>query len=91
MTEKATRVEGLEGDVSRGPFARGSKSSHIAVWIDTGSERLVLRRRDGPAMGDPALVVYVGRRVRCDGVILAHTLLADHIEIVGVSGRRTRP
>ena len=88
MTGKATRVENLEGDVLRGQFAQGSKRAHVAVWIDTGSQRLVLRRKDGPAMGDPALVVYVGRRVRCSGVILAHTLLADEIEIVGAARRR---
>jgi hypothetical protein len=82
MADKPTRVEGLVGDVSRGPFATGSKSEQIALWLDTGEQRLVLRRRDGPAIGDATLRVYVGRRVRCDGVILSHTLLADSIEIV---------
>lgn len=82
MPDRPERVQGLEGDVRRGPFALGSKSEHVAVWIDTGERRLVLRRRDGPAMGDVALRIYVGRRVRCDGIILAHTLLADSIEIV---------
>lgn len=83
MPSRPTRVQGLEGDVSHGPYASGSKSERIAVWIDTGSTRLVLRRKGGPAIGDRALAIYVGRRVRCDGVILAHTLLAETIEIVG--------
>jgi hypothetical protein len=82
MPDKPTRVEGLVGDVSRGTFAAGSKSEAPAIWIDTGGQRLVLRRRDGPPIGDASLRVYVGRRVRCDGVILARTLLADSIEIV---------
>jgi hypothetical protein len=82
MPPRPTRVEGLVGDVSRAPFAPGSKSEHRAVWLDTGERRLVLRRKDGPAMGDPTLGAYVGRRVRCDGFILAQTLLADSIEVV---------
>ena len=85
MPDRPMPVRGLEGDVSRGPYATGSKSERIAVWIDTGSARLVLRRKDGPAIGDRALAVYIGRRVRCDGVILAHTLLAESIEIVSSS------
>lgn len=80
--QRLMRVRGLVGEVSRDRFAPGSKSEHAAVWIDTGERRLVLRRKDGPAMGDAALRVYVGHRVRCDGVILEHTLLAESIEIV---------
>ena len=76
------RVSGLTGRVTRGPFGAGSKSRHTAVWIDTGDERHVLRRKDGPAMGDRALDAYVGHEVRCDGVLLDHTLLADRIDIV---------
>jgi hypothetical protein len=87
MASRPTPVRGLEGDVTRAPFGGTSKSRQLAVWIDTGERRLVLRRKNGPAMGDPTLVVYVGHRVRCDGVILAHTLLAERIEIVRGDGR----
>ncbi|HVE51341.1 MAG TPA: hypothetical protein VNG69_17190 [Casimicrobiaceae bacterium] len=80
--DKPTRVEGLEGDVLRAPFASGSKSARVAVWLVTGENRWVLRRKNGPAMGDASLAVYVGQRVRCDGVIVAHTLLAESIEII---------
>lgn len=79
---KPTRVEGLEGNVLKAPFASGSKSAHVAVWLDTGEHRWVLRRKDGPAMGDAALIAFIGQRVRCDGVIVAHTLLAESIEII---------
>jgi hypothetical protein len=77
------RVSGVTGSVVRGPFGAGSKSQHIAVWIDTGAGRYVLRRKGGPAMGDKVLDRYVGHEVRCDGVLLEHTLLAERIEIVG--------
>ncbi len=80
--ELPKRVSGVTGSVARGPFGTGSKSQHIAVWIDTGGARYVLRRKGGPAMGDKALDAYVGREVRCDGVLLEHTLLAERIDIV---------
>ncbi|CAG1006877.1 hypothetical protein BURK1_03341 [Burkholderiales bacterium] len=81
--DEPRRVSGVTGRVSRGPFGGASKSRHVALWIDTGSERWVLRRRHGPAMGDRTLARYVGHDVRCSGTLLAHTLLADEIEIIG--------
>lgn len=77
-----TRVSGVTGRVSRGPFGTGSKSAHDAVWIDTGSARYVLRRKDGPAMGDRSLERYLGCTVRCDGVVLSHSLVAERIDVV---------
>ena len=77
------RVAGVTGSVARAPFGGGSKSRHVAVWIDTGTSRYVLRRKGGPAMGDKDLDRYVGHEVRCDGVLLEHTLLAERIEIIG--------
>lgn len=76
------RMTGVTGRVTRGPFGAGSKSEHDATWLDTSQGRYVLRRRGGPAMGDAALDRYVGCTVRCDGVLLSHTLIADAIEIV---------
>lgn len=76
------RVSGVTGRVSRGPFGTGSKSEHEAVWIETADGRWVLRRKGGPAMGDDALDRYVGCTVRCDGMLLAHTLVAERIEIL---------
>lgn len=81
--EAPRRVTGITGRVLRGAFGSGSKSEHDAVWIDTGAARYVLRRKGGPAMGDPALERYVGCTVRCDGVLLAHALLAEAIEVIG--------
>lgn len=81
--DEPRRVTAVTGRVSRGPFGTGSKSEHDAVWIDTEGGRFVLRRKGGPAMGDRALERYVGCTVRCDGTLLAHTLVADAIEVVG--------
>ncbi len=81
--ESPKRVTGVTGSVERAPFGGQSKSRRIAVWIDTGAARYVLRRKGGPALGDSGLDRYVGHEVRCDGVLLEHTLLAERIEIIG--------
>jgi hypothetical protein len=76
------RVEGLTGTVVSAPFGTGSKSEHLAVWLEAPGRRLVLRRKDGPAFGDRSLQQYVGKRVKCDGFVLDHTLIAERITIV---------
>ena len=56
----------------RGPFGMGSKSARIAIWLETADDRrLVLRRKDGPTFNDRALDRFVGKRVKCDGFIVA--------------------
>ena len=76
------RIEGLTGTVVRAPFGAGSKSEREAIWLDTGDERLVLRRKTGPVFGDRALDKYVGKRVTCDGFIVGYSLLAERITLV---------
>jgi hypothetical protein len=76
------RVDNLTGVVVRGPFGAGSKSEREAIWLETASRRLVLRRKDGPSFGDRSLEKYVGKRVKCDGFIVGYTLLAERIEIL---------
>ncbi len=81
-TSAPTRVHALRGRVAEGAFARGSKSEHIAVFLETGAARYVLRRRDGPAYADPTLQRLVGCEVECDGVVVSYVLIADRIEAV---------
>lgn len=76
------KVNGLIGNVTRGPFARGTKSEHDAIWFETTGRRLVLRRKNGPAFDDRALEKYVGKRVRCSGFVVGYTLLAERIDVV---------
>ncbi len=80
--DRPKRVAGITGKVARAPFGGASKSRHIAVCIETAEARYVLRRKGGPAMGDEALDRYVGHEVRCDGILLEHTLVAERIEII---------
>jgi hypothetical protein len=69
----------MTGTVVRAPFGAGSKSAREAIWLDTGDQRLVLRRKDGPTFDDRALDKYVGKRVTCDGFIVGYSLLAERI------------
>lgn len=74
------RVKNVRGRVTKGRYAPGTKSEREAVFIETGSERYVLRRKDGPAFADGALERYVDHTVACDGFVLGTTLLAERIE-----------
>ncbi len=82
VTSEPTRVHALRGRVAEGPFARGSKSEHIAVFLETRAARYVLRRRDGPTYADPTLRELVGCNVECDGIVISYTLIADRIETI---------
>jgi hypothetical protein len=79
------RIEGMTGTVVRAPFGTGSKSEREAIWLDTGDQRLVLRRKDGPTFDDRTLDKYVGKRVTCDGFIVGYSLLAERITLVSSS------
>lgn len=76
------RVHALRGRVAEGPFARGSKSERIAVFLETSAMRYVLRRRDGPAFADATLRELVGCDVECDGVVVSYVLIAESIRMV---------
>lgn len=82
---QTVHVQALRGRVAQGPFARGSKSEHVAVFLQTRAERYVLRRRDGPSYADPALQSLIGCDVECDGIIVSYVLIADRIEPVDAS------
>lgn len=76
-------VSALRGHVTRGLYARGSKSERGAVFLETAQGRYVLRRKSGPVYGDVELDQYVGHNVACDGFLLGTNLLAERITIVG--------
>jgi hypothetical protein len=75
-------ISQLRGQVTRGVYGKNTKSERNAVFLETGSERYILRRKKGPAYADKALDQYVGRTVSCDGFILGTTVLADSIKVV---------
>ena len=81
-TGEPKRVHALRGRVAEGTFARGSKSEHIAVFLETSVARYVLRRRDGPTYADSTLQRLVGCEVECDGILVSYVLIVDRIELV---------
>lgn len=82
MTDSPERVEKLRGRVTKGPYARGSKSERQAVFIETDDGRYVLRRKTGPVFADAKLKRFVGHTVECDGFFVGTTLLAEKIELI---------
>jgi hypothetical protein len=77
------RVSSLQGEVSQGVYAKGSKSERKAIFIETpDARRYILRRKIGPAFGDSELTQYLGHEIKCDGFVVGTTLLAEHIEVI---------
>ena len=75
-------VTGLQGNVVRGAYGKGSKSERQAVFLETAAGRYILRRKAGPVFGDAELDQYVGHRIECDGFVVGTTVLADKIRKV---------
>ena len=74
------RVNSVNGRVTESSYAKGSKSEHNAIFIETRDKRYVLRRKSGHAFNDPKLKQYVGHQVECDGYVIGSTLLAERIK-----------
>jgi hypothetical protein len=56
--------------------AGGSKSDHPAVLLETqGGERLILRRRGGPALGDRTFDDLIGQSIVAKGQRLGQALI----------------
>ncbi len=63
------------GKVTKKSFARGSKSEHDAVFLETGQGQYVLRRVGGNPFRDPQLEQLVGKTIRCRGEAKGYTLV----------------
>ena len=64
------------GRIVREIVSRGSKSEHPAVLLETqGGERLILRRRGGPAFGDRTFDDLVGQSIVAKGQRTGQTLI----------------
>ena len=74
------RVNSVHGRVTEASYAKGSKSEHDAIFLETPDARYVLRRKNGHAFIDPKLKQYVGHEVECDGFVVGTTLLVERIE-----------
>ena len=77
---KPRRVVAVNGRVTQGTYAAGSKSERHALFIETTEHRWLLRRKGAPAFGDTSLDEFIGRVVVCDGFVTGKTLIVDQIE-----------
>jgi hypothetical protein len=82
-SERPIRVTALRGRVTKGSYAKRSKSDREAVFIETTDERYILRRKTGPVFDDTKLTQFVGHEVECDGFLIGRTFLVERIEVVG--------
>ena len=65
----------ISGRVIKEVVAKGSKSEHSAVLLDTGKKKYVLRRVGGNPFRDPALDKLVGKDISAVGNVTGYTLL----------------
>ncbi len=72
----------FNGVVRREVIAKGSKSEHTALVLDTGAcEKMTLRVRGTNAFEEPAaLKPFVDQRVRIQGVVSGSVLFVGNIQ-----------
>ena len=71
-----------KGRVIEEVVAKGSKSEHRAVLLDTGKEKYVLRRPGENPYSDPTLEKLVGKEISATGNVSGYTLfISDWSEI----------
>lgn len=77
--DAASKIE-LEGKVLQKQFAKGSKSEHDALYLETEQGSFVLRRVGGNPFSDPVLKKLIGKKVMATGTINGHLFLATEIK-----------
>ena len=85
------------GMVRKETYAKGSKSEHEAVVLDTGDGNpMKLRIRGNNPFSDPELDQFVGMRVKVDGIAGSgvNILFVEDVKdivLLGPPGRPARP
>jgi hypothetical protein len=72
----------LKGKVVRKEFAKGSKSEHEAVYIDTSSGLFLLRQTGANPFQNPELKKLIGKDVQVDGTVQDYLFMADTITVI---------
>ncbi len=70
------------GSVVKRPFAKGSKSERVAIFLVTSEGDYVLRRQGGNPYRDPELERLVGKEIRCTGLVTGYTLLVSDYTVL---------
>ena len=65
----------IAGRVVKKLFGKGSKSEREAIWLETDSDRYILRRAGGNPFHDPELERLVGKTIVGTGTVTGYTFL----------------
>lgn len=77
---KPAAVQTIRGIVIEKTYARGTKSQHEALYIQTSEHEYVLRRINANPFQDEELQEYKGKEVTATGVLDKNTFLAREIK-----------
>lgn len=72
----------LTGKVITKDFAKGSKSGHKAVYLETKEKTYVLRRENGNPFYDEELHKWIGKQITSTGIIDDYLFIAKDIKEV---------
>jgi hypothetical protein len=70
------------GKVIKKTFGKGSKSEHEAVFLETGPNEYVLRRRGGNPFYDEEMHKLAGQTIRCTGEVIDYALLISDWQVL---------
>jgi hypothetical protein len=73
----------FKGLVIEEVVAKGSKSEHRAVLLDTGKKKYVLRRPGANPFSDPTLDDLIGKKISATGNVTANTLIMSEWSEIG--------
>jgi hypothetical protein len=72
----------LKGKVVIKRFAKGSKSEHDAVYLETDQGNYVLRQAGANPFADPKLKKLVGKRISAEGTLKDYLFLAKVVKVI---------
>ena len=75
----------LTGDVSLRTTARGSKSEHEAVMLESRGKHYILRRKGGNPFHDPEMINLVGKKIKAKGELIEYVFIMEDWEIVSLN------
>jgi hypothetical protein len=70
----------LTGKVTQGDFAKGSKSEHTAMYLETDEGSFILRHVGGNAFSDPTLLKLKGKTITAKGTLDNKTFFAREMK-----------
>ena len=79
-TENTENPVELTGTVVKKKFAKGSKSEHDAVYLQTNDGSYLLRRLGGNPFSDPVLQKLIGKKIRATGRLNEYFFLANKLK-----------